>query len=160
MPTPAQNTQIRNATTGFMTTRASTATGNTPLAASATTIFTVTGGRILVISLVGQVTTVIQGQATTVQFISTPTGGGTAVNLSNATGDLNGKEVGATVTLATTLGGTAVVNNAGATVVAEPRFLVPPGAISVTMGAASTGALKYELIWVAYDAAATVTAGA
>ena len=159
MPTPVQNTQIRNATTGFQTVRASTATGNTPLAASATTIFTVASGRIFIISLVGQVTTVIQGQATTVQFISSSSAG-TAVNLTNSTGDLNGKEVGATVTLATTLGGTAVVNNAGATVCANPRFLVPAGNITVTMGAASTGALKYELIWVAYDSGATVTAGA
>lgn len=159
MPTPAQNTQIRNATTGFQTVRPSTASGNTPLAASATTLFTVAGGRILIISLVGQVTTVIQAQATTVQFISTPTTG-SAVNLSNATGDLNALQVGGTVALASTLGGTAVVANAGANVIAQPKILVPVGNITVTMGAASTGALKYELIWVAYDSGASVTAGA
>jgi hypothetical protein len=153
-----KNADIRTLTSGILVSRASTASGNTPLANSATTIFTVSGGRILLKYLVGTVTTVIQSQATTVQFISTPTAG-TAVNLSNSTGDLNGKEVGASVTLATTLGGTAVVNNHGANVLAQPPHIVDIGNITVTMGAASTGALKYDLIYVPLDAAAQVVAG-
>ena len=159
MPTPTQNAQVVHATTGFLVSRASTATGNTPLATGPTNLFTIAGGRILVVALVGTVTTIIQGQATTVQLISTPTAG-TAVNLSNSTGDLNGKEVGATVTLGATLGSTAVVANAGANVIGQGKYVLAAGTINVTFGAASTGAVKWDLLYVPLDLAASVTAAA
>jgi hypothetical protein len=123
-----------------------------------TAYFTVSGGRVLVTGILGEVTTVIQGQATTVQLIATPTTG-TAVNLSNSTGDINGKEVGATVALANTLGGTLVVNNAGATVLPLVNaFVVRTGTIDFKTGASSTGATKWSLWYVPLDASASVAA--
>jgi hypothetical protein len=118
--------------------------------------FTVAGGRVLIIWYVMQVTTIIQAQATTVQFIATPTSG-TAVNVTNATGDINGKEVGASVTFATTLGGTAVVNNAGANVIAQPVFVLNPGTLDFKTVASSTGAVKQDLIYVPLDNGASVS---
>lgn len=159
MPTPVQGAQVVRATTGFQVTRPSTASGNTPLATGPTNLFTITGGRILLVALIGTVATAIQAQATTVKFISTPTAG-TAVDLSNATGDVNGKEVGATVTLGATLGSTAVVANAGANVLGQGKYVLAAGTINVTFGAASTGAIKYDLIYIPLDAAAVVTATA
>lgn len=153
MATSIQNQQILHASGGLLVARATAALPQT----AQTPIYTVSGGIVLVKYFIGIVTTIVQGQATTAQFISTPTAG-TAVNLSNSTGDLNGKEVGANITLATTLGGTAVVNNAGAGVIAQPVLTVQPGTIDFKTGASSTGAMKFYLVYVALDAAAQVVA--
>lgn len=127
-------------------------------ATAQTPYFTVAGGRVLITAMIGEVTTAVQAQATTVQLIATPTSG-TAVNLSNATGDVNAKEVGATIALATTLGGTLVVNNAGATVLPLVNgFVVRTGTIDFKTGATSTGATKWSLFYVPIDAGATVVA--
>lgn len=159
MPTPAQNQQIRNATTGFQVTRPSTASGNTPLALGPTNLFTIAGGRILMVGLYGVVTTIIQAQATTVSIIATPTAG-SAVALSNATLDITGLEVGGSISLAATLGATAIKANAGGVIPLQPRIILNAGTINVTFGAASTGAIKWDLLYVALDSAATVVATA
>lgn len=123
-----------------------------------TPYFTVAGGRVLINAILGEVTTVIQGQATTVQLIATPTSG-TAVSLSNATGDINAKEVGATIALATTLGGTLVVNNAGATVLPLANsFVVRTGTIDFKTGASSTGATKWSIFYTPLDDGASIVA--
>jgi len=159
MPTPVQNQQVMRASTGFLVQRAGTASGNGPLVTGPTNLFTITGGRVILVGLIGTVTTAIQAQATTVQLISTPTSG-TAVNLSNSTGDLNGKEVGATVVLGATLGATAVVANAGGNGLVQLKTVIAAGNINVTYGAGSTGAVKWDMIYVAIDSAATVAATA
>lgn len=163
MPTAAVNRQILAATTGVLTSRPSTASGNTPLATGPTTLFTVSGGRIRLIQLIGTVTTAIQAQATTTQLIATPSVGA-AINLSNATADLTGAAVNATVSLSAALG-TAVIGTAGGLLLVEVPVLLTAtvtvtNAISVTFGAASTGALKWDLIWVPIDASASVVATA
>lgn len=123
-----------------------------------TAYFTVAGGRVLINAMIAEITTVVQAQATTVQLIATPTAG-TAVNLSNATGDINAKEVGATIALASTLGGTLVVNNAGANVTPLANaFIVRTGTIDFKTGASSTGATKWTLFYVPLDDGATVVA--
>jgi hypothetical protein len=127
-------------------------------ATAQTPYFTVAGGKVLLTGLIGIVTTIVQAQATTVQLIATPTVG-TAVNLSNATGDVNGKEVGATICLATTLGGTLVVGNAGANAFPIGNyFVVQTGTIDFKTGATSTGATKWILSYIPLDAGATVVA--
>lgn len=146
-----------------MVSRPSTASGNTPLAASATTLFTVSGGRILLKYLVGTVTTAIQAQATTTQLIATPSTG-SATNLSNSTADLTGAAVNNTVSLGAALG-TAVLGTAGALLLVEVPVLITAtatitNAISVTFGAASTGALKWDMIYVPLDTGSQVVYGA
>lgn len=125
-------------------------------ATAQTPYFTVAGGKVLITGLIGIVTTIVQAQATTVQLIATPTVG-TPVNLSNATGDLNAKEVGSTICLATTLGGTLVVAVAGAnTFPIGNYFVVQTGTIDFKTGATSTGATKWYLSYLPLDAGATV----
>ena len=140
--------------------KVSKAANASPLATGGVNLFTVSGGRILLVALYGEVTTVIQAQATTVKFTSTPTSLGSAVDLSSAATDLTGKEVGAHITLASPpAAGSAVVATLGGYVnLPAQRTLVPSGVISVTYGAASTGAIMYDLIYVPYDAGATVAA--
>lgn len=125
-------------------------------ATAQTPYYTVSGGKVLVTGMIGIVTTAVQAQATTVQLIATPTAG-TPVNISNATGDVNGKEVGSTICLATTLGGTLVVNNAGAGVFPIGNyFVIAPGTIDFKTGATSTGATRWVLSYIPLDAGAKV----
>lgn len=154
MTTLIQNKDIRTLAAGLAVSRAAAALPQTAQSA----IFTITGGRILVVALVGEVTTAVQAQATTVQLIGTPTSG-TAVNLTNATGDVNGKEIGSTVTLPATLGGTAAVNNAGGNITPSATWLLlRPGTIDFKTGASSTGQMKWDLLYIPLDTGASVAA--
>jgi hypothetical protein len=125
---------------------------------AAQTIFNVTGGRILVTALVGTVTTVIGGTATTLKVTSTPTSG-TAVDVASATA-ITSKEVGAIATLPGTAGSALVVNNAGGggQIPGHQPYIVPPGALSVTTSASTTGAMSWSLMYVPLDDGVTVTA--
>lgn len=122
------------------------------------TLFTVATGRVIVTSLVGQVTTVIQAQANAVKIKSVPTTG-TAKDLS-ATLDINGFEVGALIsldgtTLATTLSGT----NAGAALIQRGGgILVPVGSIKLNTAATNTGAVQWTITYIPYDTGASVAA--
>jgi hypothetical protein len=157
MSTLIKSQDVRTIAAGIAVARPSTATNNTPLGSG--NLFTVSGGRILLVSLVGEVTTVIQGQSTTVKLTSTPTTG-SAIDLSSAVGDINALEVGGRITLANPpAAATALVKtNAGYTDLPGVRTIVPIGIISVTYGAASTGALKWDLIYIPLDVGAAVVA--
>lgn len=121
-------------------------------------LFTVTGGRILIIGLVGKVTTAVQAQATTLQLVATP-GTGTAVNLNLVTAsDLNAKEVGSQVTLDVPAN-KAVITTAGAGYMGPPvPISMGPGTIDLTTVASSTGAMQWDLFYVELDDGASVAA--
>lgn len=122
-------------------------------------IFTIAGGRILLLALIGEVTTVIQAQSTTVKVTSTPTTG-SAIDMSSTGADINALQVGGRITLADPpAAATALTKtNAGYTNVQSVQTIVPIGTISYTTGATSTGSIKWDLFYVPYDAAATVAA--
>lgn len=122
------------------------------------TLFTVTGGRIIVTSILGEVTTVIQAQANAVKLKSVPTTG-TSKDISG-TLDINGYEVGALVSLdgtalSTTLSGT---NAGGALAMKANGIFVPIGSIKLNTAATNTGAMKWSITYVPYDDGATVAA--
>lgn len=122
------------------------------------TLFTVAGGRIVITSLVGQVTTVIQAQANAIKIKSVPTTG-TAKDISG-TLDINAFEVGALVSLDGTALSTALSGtNAGAALVTRPTgIIVPIGALKLNTAATNTGAMKWSLTYFAYDDGASVAA--
>ena len=128
-------------------------------ATTAQNLFTIAGGRILLLALVGEVTTIIQAQSTTVKVTSTPTTG-SAIDMSSTGADINALEVGGHITLpATPASATALVKGLGGYIgLSAARLMVPPGVISVNYGAASTGAVKWDMAYVPYDDGATVTA--
>lgn len=146
---------LRQLNKGYLVSRAAATLPQT----GAQNIFTITGGRILLVALVGEVTTIIQAQATTVKVTSTPTTG-SAIDLSAATTDINALEVGGRITLANPpAAATALVKtNAGYTDLPGVNTIVPIGALSYTTGASSTGALKWDLIYVPLDTGAAVVA--
>jgi hypothetical protein len=134
-------------------------------------IFTVSGGRVIVTSLIGVVSTAIQAQATMLSVGNKPTGGASAVATLCATADLNGKPVGTSLAVPLTKASALIVSGADGTLVwngasgaqgvvleSGGLALVPAGSIQVTTGATSTGAITWSVTYVPYDAGATVVA--
>lgn len=155
MTTIIQNSAVRLISEGILVQRA---TATLP-ATAAQNIFTISGGRILLVALIGEVTTIIQAQSTTVKVTSTPTTG-SAIDMSAATADINALEVGGRITLANPpAAATALVKtNAGYTDLPGVRTVVPIGTLSYTTGATSTGSIKWDLIYIPYDTGASVAA--
>lgn len=122
------------------------------------TIFTVTGGRIIVTSILGEVTTVIQAQANAIKLKSVPTTG-TTKDISG-TLDINAYEVGALVSLDGTALTTALSGtNAGAALAMKAQgIFVPIGAIKLNTAATNTGAMKWSITYIPYDDGASVAA--
>lgn len=120
-------------------------------------LFQVTGGRVVVTGIVGQVTTVCDATATTAKLTSTPATG-TAVDLTSATA-VTSKEVGSLLTLPLTLGGALNVQNAGAgEIPGALQFVVPVGYVDLVTSATNTGAVKWLLTYVPLDDAGSVVA--
>lgn len=122
-------------------------------------IFTVSGGRVVVTSLVGEVTTAVQNQACTVSIGTAPTvGTGSATALGTASSIIAapiGTHFGASP-------GSAVVvdlsTQAGIALADGAPFLVDPGSITITTSATNTGSVKWSLTYIPYDDAGTVAA--
>jgi len=159
MPTPAINRQIRNAAVGFNTIHLPQVVPTVAL--SPQTIFTVSGGAIFIVSLVGRVTTVMSGTAYTLTVGLTPTegAGSSAPAALAAAGTLTSLEVGTNVTLGATAGAALTVGANASTLLLQPaRQVMSPGAITLTGSATQTGAMRWYLTWVPIDDAATVVA--
>jgi hypothetical protein len=124
-----------------------TATGN---------LFAVTGGRVVVTSIVGQVTTVIQAQANAVKLRATPTVG--AVNDMSGTVDINAAAVGSLLAATGLAGDALVLSTGGAVSMGRNPILVAVGNIGLNTAASSTGQIKWTLTYIAYDIGAAVAA--
>jgi len=119
------------------------------------TIFTVSGGRVLMNLLFGEVTTIIQAQANNLKVTSVPTTG-TAVDLA-ANLDVNAKEAGCLLLVEGD--GTALVGaNAGAALnaIGAGQMIIPAGIIRITTSATNTGATKWTCYYVPLDEGASV----
>lgn len=128
------------------------------LPATATeSIFTVSGGHVLVTGLIGRVTTATDATATNLSVVATPAAG-TAVTLASVVAAAS-KEVGAFFTLNATAGGALVASTAGAGfVVANYAVAVAPGTIQITTSATNAGAVKWDLLYTPLDDAGQVAA--
>jgi hypothetical protein len=128
-------------------------------ASTAGNIFIVTGGRVIVNGLIGQVTTAIQNQACTVSFGALPTvGTGSATNLGTATSVL-AAPIGTAI--AANPGGATVVDlstQAGVSIAAGFPAVVNAGNITITTSATNTGSVSWEIFYVPLDDGAYVTA--
>jgi hypothetical protein len=122
------------------------------------TVFNVTGGKIVVTSLVGVVTTVVQTQANAIKVKSVPTVG-TSKDISG-TLDISAYEVGAIVSLDGTALTTALsgTNAGGALLQRGGGIIVPVGALKVNAAASSTGAMAWQLTYYPYDSGAAAVA--
>lgn len=124
-------------------------------------LFTVSGGRVLVTGLVGQVTSACDATATTVSVGVTPTvGTASAVSMASATA-VTSKEIGTLIGLPLTAGAALVVGGNAGAVVQMPGhapYVVEPGTIDITTSATNAGVVKWTLTYVVLDDGASVTA--
>ncbi len=126
-------------------------------------LYTVAGGNVLVTSLLGVVTTVVQTQACTLSLGTAPTVGTAKVAGIAAAESIESVEVGGWVGAAASAGlaGNLAVSGAGADAgnvvyVAIP-FVVAPGYITWTTSATNTGAMTWYLTYVPLDTGASVS---
>jgi hypothetical protein len=149
-----QSDQLRALVVGTKVDRTTAALPQTTQAA----IFTVSGGRVLVTGLVGEVTTVMGATATNLKVTANPTTG-TDVDLASNTA-VTSKEVGSLITLPGTSGSALVVKNGGGggQMPAHNPYVVPIGTIDLVTDASDTGSVKWSLTYVALDNGASVAA--
>lgn len=149
-----QSDQLRTVLVGTKVDRATAALPATTQSA----IFTVSGGRVLVTGLVGEVTTVMGATATNLKVTANPTTGTDVDLASNAA--VTSKEVGSLITLPAASGSALVVKNGGGggQLPAHNPYVVPVGTIDLVTDATDTGSVKWSLTYVPLDNGATVTA--
>ena len=155
MTTIIANASVRQISLGINVSRAA---ANLP-ASTAGNIFTVSGGRILVVSLIGEVTTVIQTQACTLKVSTAPTTG-SAVDLCAASASISAAAVGTHFTLPAAAATALVTDLAtgGGVIAKQAAWLIPVGSVTITTSATNTGQVKWDLTYVPLDIGAQVVA--
>jgi hypothetical protein len=158
MTTLIKNADVRTIAAGILVTRTAallpqTATGN---------IYTVTGGRIMVVALTGLVVVATPATVNTTAIGITPASG-TAVNNSMAAAVSTASlEAGTMLSIGSTPGSNLVVGtNAGKPVqtTGHAAWAIQTGSITVTTtGSAATGTIQWDLIYIPLDNGAQVAA--
>ena len=144
---------IRGATTGALVSKATAAL---PQSADGT-LFTITGGRIVLVALVGEVTTIIETKANNTLIKFNPTAaGGADVDLCaalNITADVVGTYYTITGTITDALVDLLEYSSGG--VLASP-YVLSEGLIELECAASNTGSVSWDIIYYALDSDATV----
>lgn len=121
-------------------------------------LFTVAGGRVVITSLIGEVTTAIQAQANAAKIVFNPDATGADTDLT-ATEDINADAVG---TLYGVSGDFSDALLVGLLALEAPAFggpfILSEGSIGLNTAASSTGAVAWTLTYVPLDDGAAVTA--
>lgn len=123
-------------------------------------LFTISGGKVALIGLVGVCDGAMEAAATTILVKNTATGG-TATPFSIASSSISGKAAGTMLTLPAAVGSvlTTSVGESAALLSAAPIYVCRPGIIAMTVGAATnTGTITWSLWYVPLDDGAAVTA--
>lgn len=144
--------QIRQILLG---TKVDRATANLPQTTQSA-LFTITGGRILLTSIVGEVTTIIQTQANNTKLVGNPTTG-TDVDIC-AVLSITAKEVGTLFGITGLFSDALVGANAGAGVLPRNPVVIPVGTLDLSCAASNTGQVKWSITYVPLDDNASVAA--
>lgn len=143
---------LRDTNLGFRVERA-TAT----LPASTTgELFTISGGRVMITSIVGEVTTLIQTQLNNTKLIANPTMG-TSVDMC-AVLDITADEVGCLYGITGTPSDALIGTNAGLTPAMAKALILNTGTIDLSCSATNTGSVKWSLTYIPIDDGAAVVA--
>lgn len=139
---------------------------------TSTTLFTVAGGKVVVTSIIGVVTTVIGSTTVNYNLTHTPTGGSAAdlVAATACTSDAVGTLYSLVSGVATDLlsiqnqsslgtGGAAASDVPNVTFVQMLRtpIILPAGAVKWKTSASTTGAVTWKMTYIPYDTGAAVT---
>ena len=124
-------------------------------ATTATPYFTVTG-KVKILNIIGEVTTVVQAQANAIKLIANPTVGAD-VDLC-ATVESNAAAVGSLFTITGTLANAMIKTVSAAVPSQASPVIVTAGTIDLSTAATNTGATKWTVIWEPVDQGAAVFA--
>lgn len=119
-------------------------------------LFTVSGGNILLTLILGEVTTVIETQANNTNLVANPTTG-TTTDLC-AVLDITGGEEGTLYTISGTAGDALQSGSSGSVIAQAASVIVAPGAIQLTCAASNTGSVQWSVWYVPLVAGASVAA--
>jgi hypothetical protein len=115
------------------------------------TLFTVTGGRVLILGLIGEVTTVMSATATNLKLTTVTTVGAISADIAANTA-VTSVAVGNLFSLST-LGGAMTT---GPAVTQGNEFYVQAGIIRATTDATNTGAMRWQALWIPVDRGAAL----
>lgn len=121
---------------------------------TATAYFTVVGGRVMIMQLLGEVTTAIETQANDTKWTATPTVG-TAADICAAL-DITADEAGALYGITGILANAMVGAVAGALAEQSNGVIVNAGTLDLDCAASNTGATKWSLFYIPLDVGAYV----
>jgi hypothetical protein len=133
--------------------RVSKVTGTLP-ASTQTAKFTISGGKVIISDIIGEVTTIIQNQACNLKLVSNPTVGAD-VDLC-AVLDINADVVGTVYSITGTLADAMIATTSGAGVSQASPITVNAGTIDVSTSATNTGSVKWTLFYIPVEAGAKV----
>lgn len=123
------------------------------------TLFTVSGGNVLVTSLVGEVTTVIETQANNTLIKHNPTGTGADVDLCAAldiTADAVGTLYSITGAVADALKSATLWIVLPADNIQTPGIVLAPGLIELECAASNTGSVQWDIEFILLESGASV----
>jgi hypothetical protein len=144
-----------SATSGVVETTVARPTAALPQTASSA-IFTITGGPILLMNIVGEVTTAIQNQADNTKLVAAPTVG-SATDLCAVT-DIANDAVGTFYNITGTLAN-ALVKAANGTAIGQAgTVVIPAGTINLSCAASNTGSVAWRIRYKPLAPGVTVTA--
>jgi hypothetical protein len=124
-------------------------------------IFTVSGGRVIVTSLIATAATAVSG-GTSIAVVTAPTSG-VVQTIAPATGSPTGLALGGMASVVPneyngTLTNTALPLQPGGWTLGDAGLVVPAGSINLTVVGSYTGTLTWDLTYVVYDTGASVSA--
>ena len=125
-------------------------------ASTAGALFTVSGGRVAITQIVGEVTTVIQTQANNTKLTANPTTG-TSVDIC-AVLNISADEVGTLYGISGLQSDALIGINAGAVPGQVRDVVVNVGTIDIDCAATNTGEVAWTLFYIPIDDGASVTA--
>lgn len=135
--------------------RVDRATATLPQTAAAA-IFTITGGRVAIMGILGEVTTAIQNQACNTKLTANPTTG-TSSDIC-AVLSIADDEVGCLYGITGTVGDAMIGANAGYAPLPARPIVVNVGTIDLDCAASNTGSVKWSIWYAPLDDGAYVTA--
>jgi hypothetical protein len=150
MPTNVQNAQVLHATSGYLVTRAAAALPSTTIG----TIFTITGGRVLIKAISGVVVALLSGTNSTTMGL-TPSGGASAPAALSSAGII---PVAVNSQIGSKLDGGALIVAVPGGIIAPSPWLAPAGAVTITTASTVTGTVQWDLLYAPYDPGASVVA--
>lgn len=121
---------------------------------TAETLVTITGGRVILANIIGEVTTVIQTQADNAKLVFNPTEAGASTDIC-AVLNITAKAVGTLFSITGTVA-TALQSGLWLTTTMATPLILSEGTIDLDCAASNTGNVQWDVYYLPLDEGATV----